>query len=246
MKRFVDGGNRLYHRRLAQLLDAKGCLPALQRRLERYYDMVLVDEVQDFGGHDFNFLMALTGAQLSWRMVGDFFQHTYSTSYDGNVNLGLHDDYQVYKRRFRSQGFLVDTDSLATSHRCSATVCDFIRSHLGVEIAAATDRRSGVVQVDNQAEVDRIFADQSVLKLFYMRHDRYRCASLNWGSAKGLDHFEDVCVALSDDNWKALRAGRLRPESPLTRNKLYVACSRPRRHLYLVPEKLLKRHAGPN
>ena len=34
-------------------------LPDICDRLERYYDELLVDEVQDFAGNDFNFLLAL-------------------------------------------------------------------------------------------------------------------------------------------------------------------------------------------
>lgn len=241
IRRYMDGGGRLYHNRLAKLVDSRGCLPALRQRIERYYDSVLVDEVQDFGGHDFNLLMDLTKAQVAWHLVGDFYQHTFSTSRDGNVNAGLHDDYGDYRRRFASHGFKVDIESLSLSHRCSSTVCEFVRDHIGVQLLAASARRSKVEAVETQAEVDRLHADSKVLKLFYSKHDEYACHSLNWGGAKGLDHYEDVCVVLSAENWKLFSAGRLKPSATLTRNKLYVACSRPRRDLYFAAERMFKK-----
>ncbi len=62
---YQDNSGRIYHRRLAQLLMARGMLPDICDRLERYYDELLVDEVQDFAGNDFNFLLALCEAEIS-------------------------------------------------------------------------------------------------------------------------------------------------------------------------------------
>ncbi|HDX2819702.1 TPA: DNA helicase UvrD, partial [Escherichia coli] len=53
-RHYQDPAGRLYHRRLAHLLTARGLLPDIRTRLARYYDELLVDEVQDFAGHDFN------------------------------------------------------------------------------------------------------------------------------------------------------------------------------------------------
>lgn len=57
-RHYQDPAGRLYHRRLAHLLTARGLLPDIRIRLARYYDELLVDEVQDFAGHDFNFLLS--------------------------------------------------------------------------------------------------------------------------------------------------------------------------------------------
>lgn len=239
--RYMDAGRRLYHNRIAKLLDVKGCLPDLRRRVERYYDAVFVDEVQDFGGHDFDFLMEICGAQVETMLVGDFHQHTYSTSHDGSVNKSLHDDYQRYQNRFADAGFRVDTNSLVNSHRCSDTVCSFIREHICIEIHSSSDRASTVTVVEKPDEADRLHADGSVVKLFLQEHWRYSCYSQTWGSSKGLDHYQDVCVVMNDKTWRDFVNGELRSASPVTRNKLYVACSRARRHLYLAPERLFKK-----
>lgn len=241
LRRYMDSGKRMYHCRMAKLLDVQGRVPDLQRRIERYYDRVFVDEVQDFGGHDFNLLMQLSQARVSWNLVGDFYQHTFATSHDGNVNQSLHDDFGKYRNRFVKHGFDVDTESLVNSHRCSETVCSFIREHIGIDIRAASIRTSDLVVVKSQAEADRLHADPSILKLFYKEHELYDCHSMTWGSSKGLDHHQDACVVLNDKTWRLYQSGQLREAKPTIRNKLYVACSRPRRHLYLMPESILRR-----
>ncbi|MGY4516242.1 hypothetical protein [Lysobacter sp. HA18] len=237
-KRYMDGARRLYHCRLAKLLERE-CLGELIRRLERYFDAVVIDEVQDFGGYDFDLLMALSSANVDWYMVGDFYQHIFDTSRDGAINKALHADADAYKRCFVAHGFDLDTQTLKGSHRCSVEVCAFIRRVLGVPIEPARLHSSNVVTIKTAGEARELHADPAVLKLFYQEHSRYGCNSLNWGASKGLDHCEDVCVVLNKTAWTGYTKNTLIEAKPTTRNKLYVAVSRPHRHLYVLDEQLL-------
>jgi DNA helicase-2/ATP-dependent DNA helicase PcrA len=94
--------------------------------------------------------------------------------------------------------------------------------------------------VNSQAEVERLHTCGRTVKLFYEQHYLYDCFSENWGASKGADHFHDVCVVLNQTTWQAWQKGTFRNLSPITRNKLYVACSRARGDLHLAPEKLFK------
>lgn len=78
---FQDSSGRLYHRRLSLLLMYRNMMPDICARLAQYCDVVLVDEVQDFAGHDFNFLLGLCSAEISVLLAGDFYQHTFDTSW---------------------------------------------------------------------------------------------------------------------------------------------------------------------
>jgi DNA helicase II / ATP-dependent DNA helicase PcrA len=247
VRRYLDGGRRIYHCRMAKLLDARGFMPDLLRRMERYFDDVFVDEVQDFGGHDFNFLLQLSRARVGWTLVGDFYQYTYSTSHDGNVNNSLHDDYEEYRQRFAKAGFRVDAASLSHSHRCAEAVCTFIRDHIGIDIRTASSQAGSVTIVDNQSVAERLHADPAIVKLFLQKHESYGCHALTWGGAKGLDQFNDVCVVLNKTTLQKFHSGELNKLAPITRNKLYVACSRTRRNLYLVPEIMFNKFkiSGP-
>lgn len=238
--RFVTKSGRFYHARMAKVLDVHGCIPTLQRRLERYYDKIYVDEVQDFGGHDFNLLKQIVQADLEVLLVGDFYQHTYSTSADGAVNKGLHDSYDRFKDALRSAGLIVDTTSLLKSHRCSATVCSFIRDKIGVDIYAHSERITQGSVVSELSKAAKLHAAQGTIKLFFQEHGRYGCYSQNWGDSKGCDHYQDVCVVLNAESWKHFSAGTLAEMATTSRNKLYVACSRARGDLHVMPDTLLK------
>lgn len=239
-RRYISPGGWLYANRLAKFIEQSGLVGAVQARMEKYFDVFFVDEVQDFGGHDFNFLLAISEAQMDMNFVGDFYQHTFDTSRDGNVNSNLHENYDAYRKKFERARLKVDTDSLKCSRRCSKSVCDFITEKIGVNIQAHDERTSVVRFEDDPAAVATLYQDPGTVKLFYKEHQKYGCFSQNWGASKGMDRYEDVCVVLNPGNVKAWNAGSFRDINPETRNKLYVACSRARGNLTFVPESLLK------
>lgn len=239
-RRYMSSGRRLYANRLAKYITESGLIGEVVARIEKYFDVFFVDEVQDFAGHDFNFLMDISVADVNVSFVGDFYLHTFDTSRDGNVNASLHDDYSAYKKRFARANLKVDTDSLKKSHRCSKSVCDFISERIGIEIEAHEDRPSIVHLEDDPAAVAAIYEDSGIVKLFYEEHHKYECFSQNWGPSKGVDRYQDICVVLNPGSVKAWHRGSFRDINVKTRNKLYVACSRARGNLTFVPESLLK------
>ncbi|WP_183026186.1 AAA family ATPase [Variovorax sp. UMC13] len=241
-RRFMSATRRLYSNRLAKFVEQTGTVPPVVARLEKYFDAVYVDEIQDFAGHDFNLLLKLVPAKVEFLFVGDFYQHTYDTSRDGSINNTLHDDYKTYRSRFKAAGMRVDLESLKASRRCSKNVCDFISEKIGIAVDSSGERISTVRFEDNQHAVEAIYADNAIVKLFYQEHYKYGCYSENWGASKGLDHFNDVCIVLSAPNVKAWKNDTLKAINPGTKNKLYVACSRARGDLTFVPEALLKKY----
>ncbi|MDR6585648.1 DNA helicase UvrD [Herbaspirillum frisingense] len=241
-RRYITSNRWLYANRLAKFIEQSNLVGDVVTRMEKYFDVFYVDEVQDFAGHDFNFLMAISAAKLNVTFVGDFFQHTFDTSRDGNVNASLHDDYTTYQAKFNVAGLTVDTHSLKKSRRCSKDVCDFITEKIGIAIEALEDRKSIVRYEDDPAAVLAIYDDPGTVKLFYKEHHKYACYSQNWGAAKGVDLYQNVCVVLNPGNVKAWQRGSFHEINAETRNKLYVACSRARGNLTFVPESLLKAH----
>lgn len=241
---YMDGGRRFYYNRVAKLIVKRGMAEDAQRRIEKYFELLCIDEVQDFGGHDFNFLEVLFTAKIPMLLVGDFHQNTYVTSHDLAVNKNLHADYGRYKARFAAAGVAVDLESLVKSYRCSPAVCQFIRDRIGVYIQTHSQRDATISFIDNQDEADRIHARGDVVKLFYQKHARFGCRSQTWGGSKGEDQYDEVCIALNDTTLKAYRKDGPMELAGITRNKLYVALSRSRGNVYLVPEKLFAKHVS--
>lgn len=235
--RYMSPNRLLYHNRIAKLLEIGDVLQDINKRLEKHYDFLLIDEVQDFAGQDFNLLESMCKSNIKVLLVGDFYQHTFDTSRDGNTNNSLHRDYNKYLRRFEKIKVIPDTEHLNKSYRCTTSVCKFIKEQIGVEIESHKFNDSVVRYLDKQEEIEKIFNDNSIVKLFYREHYKYECYSRNWGDCKGENHYYDVCVVLNKSTMNKFIAKKLIDLPPVTKNKLYVACSRSNNNLYLIDEK---------
>lgn len=237
IRHYITGNGFLYGNRLAKLIRERGGLPKVISRLEEFFDLLLIDEVQDFAANDFNLLMALSNASVDMLFVGDFFQHTFDTSRDGNIRTNLHKrGLGPYIEEFKTCGFTIDSSSLEKTHRCSPVVCTFISKELGVAIDSHRADDTAVHIVEDKELACALFADDSKVKLFFQDHGKYPCASNNWGKCKGLNGYGDVCVVLNKKSAEFFMNGKLRnlPNSSL--NKLYVACSRANGDLYILFE----------
>jgi DNA helicase-2/ATP-dependent DNA helicase PcrA len=242
VSKYIDSSQYLYHNRIAKFLEVKCCIPEIVERIECYFDDFFIDEIQDFAGHDFNFILKLSVANIHILFVGDFFQHTFDTSRDGSVNKNLYKNFIDYEDIFSKMSFIIDKNSLVNSRRCSQDVCDFIKQNLGIHIESYSNHRTQVKIIQSESEAYDIYQNKDIVKLFYDRHHRYSCYSKNWGASKGLDHFLDVCVVLNGVSWKLFANNKLIESNPTSRNKLYVAISRTRGNLYVVSDKFFKKY----
>lgn len=238
---FLDANHRLYSNRIAKLIIQENIEDEVIARIERYFDEIYIDEIQDFGGNDFNLLTILCQANLNILLVGDFYQYTYDTSRDGKINSTLHDSYEVYKKKFEDMGLVVDTTTLIKSWRCSSDVCEFVRNKLGIDIYPQNEISTELIEISNQDDADEIFNDNSIIKLFLQEHYKFKTYSNNWALSKGEDDYGDVCVMLNDKTYKHYLDGTLEELPPMTKNKLYVACTRARGKLIFVPAQFSKK-----
>lgn len=239
---YFDKNNRLYSNRIAKLLMEFGVISEVIERIELFFDLVCIDEVQDFAANDFNFLCDLAKANVEMLLVGDFFQHTFDTSKDGNTQKTLHDCFDKYCLKLKKAGFTIDLESLSRSYRCSPSVCLFVKDNLGIEIESHRTDEVEVILITDKQEVKNIYRDDSTVKLFYQKSDSYPGNTENWGRTKGLDDYQDVCVVLNPNTFEAFNSGQLNQISPTTKNKLYVACTRAKGNLYFASEKILKKY----
>lgn len=224
----------LYHNRLAKLC-MNECKDLIRDRLNQFYDCFMFDEVQDLGGHDFNLIQSIIPTKTDCLFVGDFYQHTFETSNDGNTNSSLYNNYDTYKKKWTKIGMTIDKQTLSNSYRCSPTVCEFVKNHLSISICSHRKDETSICYENNQEEADELFRDNFKVKLFYQEAAKYNCFSENWGKSKGLDDFTDVCIILNAKTLKAYKKGILNQLSSSTRNKLYVAFTRAKGNVYLIP-----------
>lgn len=186
------------------MIEHTGSMEALKRRLEKYFDQFIVDEIQDIAGRDFSSLEQLMTANINMLFVGAFYQHTYDTSRYGNANKDSFDNFPNYEARFINHGFLSDKTSLIKSWRCSSSICRFITENLGIEIysnqnTAMSSEASDIIFLSEQAQINSILANPNIVKLHFRNRSKYESSHRNWGDTKGEDHYQDVCVMLNKD-----------------------------------------------
>lgn len=242
IQRYVTNTKYIYAARAADMLASSKLLELVRNRLSKHFDDLFIDEVQDFAAHDFNFLFELAKANISMLCAGDYYQHTYDSSRDGNTRRSLYKngpDY--YAKQFRDNGFDVDTQSLSSSWRCSKEVCEFVSKMLGLDIDSHGKTQGIVSRVERDDEIAAIYNNPDIVKLFYQNHHKHDCHSNNWGNSKGIDRYRDVCVVLNDTAADLLAANKGSEMNPTTKNKLYVACTRASGNLILIEERKLKK-----
>lgn len=239
---YIDKQGRIYSNRIAKFLEFKGVLGNVNSRLTKYFDNLFIDEIQDFAGYDFNFLKSISKANIEMTFVGDFYQHTFDTSRDGNVNDPLHDDYSDYKSAFTKMEITVDCETLKKSYRCSPTICNFITENIGIEIYSHKINETEIYILETPRQADDIYKNNDMVKLFYQEHYKYGCYSRNWGDCKGENIYGDVCVVLNKITLNLFEKCNLKELKPLTRNKLYVACSRAKNSLYFVSDEFYRKY----
>ncbi len=240
---YIDSKKRLYHNRISKLLDVHNVFSKINHRIEKYFDCLFVDEVQDFNGHDFNFLMNITKANVGLCFVGDFYQHTFDTSVDGNINKNLYSSLDKYKKKLASNGIIIDCCTLNNSFRCSPSICKFVEQNLNISISSHQQNDTRIELVEDATLANQLFLCDKTIKLFYQNHRKYPCFSENWGASKGMDSYQDVCVILNKSTYDLFKKNRLSEMNEKTRNKFYVACTRAKRHLFFIPESMVRHFA---
>jgi DNA helicase-2/ATP-dependent DNA helicase PcrA len=235
---YVDKYNNLYYNRISLLLQKD--IAGVISRINKYCDCLYIDEVQDIAGNDFNFLLNISSVNSEILLVGDFFQHTFSTSNDGKINSNLFSNYSAYKTRFLKAGYIVDETTLIHSFRCSSSICDFVKSNLEIDISPANKGENVIKMIESFEEIKTILSDRNIIKLFYQNSARYPIYSLNWGDSKGINDFQDVCVVLNKSTYEAFSKGTISSLAPTTKNKLYVACTRAHKNVFFIKEEDVK------
>lgn len=88
VRRYLDHTDRPYSVRLAELANSllKKTADSPVRRLERIYDYLYIDEVQDLRGNDLNVLSALMRSSLKVFVTGDVRQSLLATSRSDRAN----------------------------------------------------------------------------------------------------------------------------------------------------------------
>src|SRR5699024_5934318 len=224
----------VYSNRIAKYIFES--LPEFKSRMEKYFDNVFIDEIQDLASDDFNWMKSLGEISIPVILVGDFNQHTYDSSRRGNNLKNLFSDKNVYRKKLEEAGFFFDEETLLKSYRCSKAVCEFVKEKLGINIESYHEHTSTIEFVEDTIEIGKIRNDNSIKTLFYEKATDHRCNSINWGDSKGVS-YSNVCIILNGTTFNAFNKNDLKNLKPLTLGKFYVACTRTENNLWFIQQK---------
>lgn len=124
--RYMNKSNQVYACELGRLaFELMGATPALLRRLECLYDEILIDEVQDLSGYDWEIMHALLLSRIDVCMVGDVRQAVLSTNPRGQKNKKY--GYAGALERFREREIvgLLSITYATTTYRCRTEIATF-------------------------------------------------------------------------------------------------------------------------
>lgn len=211
-------------------------------RINEFFDEVYIDEMQDFDSYDLDWLLSLANTRIKIWLVGDYYQRTYSTSKSGNKSSAIMKNYSSYKDVFEKAGYYFNETLLSNSHRCSPEICDFISEKLGITINSHKENgNSTITFIQEEADILSILADDSIKKLFFKEHYKYRCNSINWGESKG-QTYKNICVVLNPESFKLYSKNKLIEMKPTTKSKFYVACTRSLGNIYFIEQKSITKN----
>lgn len=238
---------KMYHNRLAKIC-SDYFIDDIIKRIEKYFNYIYIDEIQDFASHDFNLLLNLIKTNCNILLVGDFYQHTFDTSRDGNVNSNLYNDYDNYINKIKNSdsNIKVDTVNFLKSKRCSKQVCEFITEYLKIKIESYNNHDSIIREINDENTIEKIANDDNIVKLFYQNSKKYDMKNKdNWGNSKG-NTYINTCVVLNKNSYEKYKKHKLNELPSSTKNKLYVALSRATNDVYIINEKYLDKYKKIN
>ena len=235
---YLDQNYAIYSCRMSCFLLNDKLFSLLKERIKKFIDCLIIDEIQDIGGRDFTFIeRIIKEVSLNMILVGDFFQHTYTTSHDGTCEKKLFKNYDDYVDRFRKAGCYVDKKTLSKSWRCPNTICDFIKSNLKIDIESKYPiSDSTIIELKDPQKIKEIISDDNIIKLVYNNASKKNFYSKNWGNTKGEDQYQNICILLNKNTYNLfpLRLSELKEQ---TKYRLYVAMTRARKNLFFIEEK---------
>lgn len=239
IKKYLTKGRYLYYNRLGAFAEHANIIEDIKDRLEMFFDHFYYDEFQDLGGHDFNFITQIAQAKINFVFVGDFFQNTYVTSYDGKVNGTLYSNFDDYCKKIVASNIEIDTTTLNNSYRCSPTICTFVTQNFGITINSHRQDETLIIPIQDKETALRIIGDNSIIKLVYDKSNEKEYLSKNWGECKGEDDYQDTCIILNKTSANIFTKGKFSELAPRTKNKLYVAFTRTRGNCYIIAETII-------
>ena len=241
IEHYITGNKQYYCSRLSELImyvsKGKGAfMKRVIKRLNMFFDQILIDEFQDFRKYDYDVLIEMSKSLHDVILVGDYYQHSVSATNNSGKPFKKGKDeisYTSFVTELRDLKFCVDDTTLKKSRRCSDNLCSLVRRKLGINIESSGINVGDVIWITKN-EIENVLDNSSVVKLVCKEAGKYTFNAMNWSYSKG-NTVSEACVILThafdDMDKEEFSTARI---SNITINKLYVALTRSSGNLFLI------------
>lgn len=242
---YFDTNKRIYTDKLSKLVikineKSEGLVID---RISKIYDYIFIDEVQDMVGYDLKIIKSMLCTQSNIKLVGDPRQNIYNTHHAEmykKYSNGSIDDFLT--NECKNIECEIDGKSLTTCYRCFKDIINFVNifyQEYGAlkSIEKPKDEHQGVFIIAKE-DVDRYLKKYNPIQLIYDSRTKinsnYR--STTYGKSKGAT-YERVLLYPTGEFKKYLKGKKCKIDG-ITKNKLYVAMTRPAKSLTFVCDDL--------
>ena len=253
-KYYFNDHHQPYSTRLStlakQVMQATSNAPI--RRLERIYDNLYFDEIQDLGGNDLVILEALMKSSINLFVTGDVRQAVLTTSRSDRANKSYRGVQVMYWFREKNEAGLCDLTFNETTTRFNQAIASFsdLIHDPALELPAAASTQTevtghdGVFLVDDSdlsAYIAAWDSSPTILRARSSQRELPEAELLTFGGSKGLTRDRVVVVATSTGPiCKWLKKRELM--TPSTACGFYVAATRARYSVALVTKNAARLH----
>lgn len=243
--RFFDKSSAVYKRNLSSLSHEihERSSGAPVKWLERSYDLIVIDEVQDLNGWDLEILDLLLASNIPLLMVGDTRQAILAT----NVQDRKHKQY-LYSAvikwfRLKEKQNLLTIEEDQSTWRCHPSIAAFADTIFGAEsdYAATISKNTRTTGHDGVFLIrpEHIAAYNNEFKPAALRFSassgkKHNLSYSNFGEVKGLE-YDRVLLAPTGDFEKFIKGGV--EVTGTTASKFYVGVTRARQSVALIVDK---------
>ncbi|PYY80201.1 ATP-dependent helicase [Pseudomonas sp. TKO26] len=243
--RFFDSSDSVYGKELArlahQLIGQSG--GALIQRLECLYDEILIDEVQDLSGYDWDILEALFGTRIEIRLVGDVRQAVLSTNPRGQMKKAFAYSKSIAWFKKQQKAGRLEINYSSVTWRCCQTIATFSDTifEASWEFPETTSQNHAITPHDGVFLVKKTHVRQYVetfqpkcLRNSIRSGKEFDLDYMNFGVSKG-QTFNRVLIYPTDPIGKFISKGEYL--LPLSAADFYVAVTRAEQSVAIVLDK---------
>lgn len=217
-------------------------------RLEGIYSSIFIDELQDYAGWDLEVIQRIFKSNLKVTCVGDYRQATFRTNNSIKFKKYRDDKIIDFFLKEEKNGFCqVNYNNI--SNRLNSFLCEFANNIFKDGIKIQPNNKKNDLIIENigvyllHTEFAKIYCDYYEPTI--LRYDRTKdiafennCKQMNYGESKGCT-FDRVMIFPVSTVLPFL-TNESPINSPQTRMKFYVACTRARYSIVFVVDEKFK------